>query len=51
MNAHTTIDTAEKAKAEEAKCYEAPVVKTLDQQDILQAVAKGSKFPARGFAG
>lgn len=31
--------------------YEKPEVKTLSQRDILQAVNKGSKFPARGFAG
>jgi hypothetical protein len=31
--------------------YEKPEVKTLSQRDIVQAVNKGSKFPARGFAG
>jgi len=31
--------------------YEKPEVKTLNQRDIVQAVSKGSKFPARGFAG
>ncbi len=31
--------------------YEKPEVKTLSQRDVVQAVNKGSKFPARGFAG
>jgi hypothetical protein len=34
-----------------AKTYEKPEVKTLKQSDIVTAVNKGSKFPARGFAG
>lgn len=33
------------------KAYVKPEVKTLNQRDIVQAVNKGSKFPARGFAG
>lgn len=33
------------------QAYEKPQVKTLSQRDIVQAVSKGSKFPARGFAG
>jgi hypothetical protein len=36
---------------EQAKTYERPEVKTLNQRDVIQAVNKGSKFPARGFAG
>ena len=31
--------------------YEKPIVRTLTQRDLLSAVKKGSKFPARGFAG
>lgn len=31
--------------------YEKPEVKTLDRRDVIKAVNKGSKFPARGFAG
>jgi hypothetical protein len=31
--------------------YEGPIVRTLTQRDLLSAVKKGSKFPARGFAG
>jgi hypothetical protein len=34
-----------------APAYQKPEVKTLSQRDIAQAVNKGSKFPARGFAG
>lgn len=34
-----------------SRTYEKPEVKTLNQRDIVQAVNKGSKFPARGFAG
>jgi len=39
--------------AEEAavKVYEKPEVRTLEQKDVLSAVNKGSKFPARGYAG
>jgi hypothetical protein len=33
------------------KQYEKPEVKVLQQGEILKAVKKGSKFPARGFAG
>jgi hypothetical protein len=36
---------------EEAATYERPQVKTLSQADVLSAVTKGSKFPARGFSG
>ncbi|MCG8424319.1 MAG: hypothetical protein MJE77_41025 [Proteobacteria bacterium] len=35
----------------QAPTYEKPTVKTLNQEDLLSAVNKGSKFPARGFAG
>jgi len=50
------LDTKIEVKATEAKedsrpAYEKPEVKTLSQRDIVQAVNKGSKFPARGFAG
>ncbi|POF29674.1 hypothetical protein [Roseibium marinum] len=31
--------------------YEPPKVKSLAQGDLLSAVKKGSKFPARGFSG
>ena len=33
------------------KAYEKPEVRTLEQKDVLSAVNKGAKFPARGFAG
>jgi hypothetical protein len=42
---------APKTAEEQAKTYERPEVKTLNQRDVIQAVHKGSKFPARGFAG
>jgi hypothetical protein len=38
-------------EATAAKTYEKPEVKTLEQKDLLTAVNKGSKFPARGYAG
>jgi hypothetical protein len=31
--------------------YEKPSVKVMSSSDILRAVKKGAKFPARGFAG
>ncbi len=31
--------------------YERPQVKSLSQGEVLSAVNKGSKFPARGFSG
>lgn len=34
-----------------AQTYEPPKVKSLAQDDLLSAVKKGSKFPARGFSG
>lgn len=49
-NAHTTKESAAPETKQEQD-YERPEVKTLSQRDIVQAVAKGSKFPARGFAG
>jgi hypothetical protein len=36
---------------EETPTYEPPEIRTFSQADILSAVNKGSKFPARGFAG
>ena len=39
------------AEQSKAATYEKPVVKTLDRRDVVKAVNKGSKFPARGFAG
>ena len=33
------------------KTYAKPEVRTLEQKDVLSAVNKGAKFPARGFAG
>jgi len=42
--------TEEKA-ATAAKSYEKPEIKTLGQREVVQAVNKGAKFPARGFAG
>lgn len=42
---------AKTASQEGATAYAKPEVKTLDQREVLRAVAKGSKFPARGFAG
>jgi hypothetical protein len=33
------------------KAYEKPTIKTLSQRDVVKAVNKGSKFPARGFSG
>jgi len=45
-------DAAAKTSPQEGSAsYAKPEVKTLDQRDVLRAVAKGSKFPARGFAG
>lgn len=45
-------DAAAKSAAHDGNAtYVKPEVKTLDQRDVLRAVAKGSKFPARGFAG
>jgi len=41
----------DKKKTETGKQYEKPEVKVLEQGEILKAVKKGSKFPARGFAG
>ena len=41
----------DKAKKADGKQYEKPEVKVLEQGEILKAVKKGSKFPARGFAG
>lgn len=35
----------------ETKPYEKPEIKTLNQRDVVRAVSKGAKFPARGFAG
>ena len=46
----TEEKVAEKPKTQ-VKSYAKPEVKTLCQRDIVQAVSKGSKFPARGFAG
>jgi len=40
-----------KANEQENKKYEKPEVKVMGNSDILKAVKKGSKFPARGFAG
>ncbi|MBV8368591.1 MAG: hypothetical protein JO036_06600 [Candidatus Eremiobacteraeota bacterium] len=44
-------EDAAKSAPEGTTSYVKPEVKTLDQRDVLRAVAKGSKFPARGFAG
>lgn len=45
-------EAAAKTSSQEGNApYVKPEVKTLDQRDVLRAVAKGSKFPARGFAG
>jgi len=44
------IETKEKAVAA-SKSYEKPEIKTLSQREVVQAVNKGAKFPARGFAG
>jgi hypothetical protein len=46
----TDVKVEEQAAAP-TPAYEKPEVKTLNQRDIVQAVSKGSKFPARGFAG
>jgi hypothetical protein len=46
----TEVKAAEKIDSK-APAYEKPEVKTLNQSDVVQAVSKGSKFPARGFAG
>lgn len=35
----------------ESPAYEPPKVKSLAQGELLSAVKKGSKFPARGFSG
>ena len=47
---NTETKVAEKVDSQ-VVTYEKPEVKTLCQRDIVQAVAKGSKFPARRFAG
>jgi len=44
-------DAVKTASQEGMAAYAKPEVKTLDQREVLRAVAKGSKFPARGFAG
>jgi hypothetical protein len=38
-------------EVEQAAAYEQPQVKSLSQGEVLSAVNKGSKFPARGFSG
>jgi hypothetical protein len=51
MKKSKTQKTAQGAKKQEPKTYKKPQVKSLTQRDVLGAVKKGSKFPARGFAG
>ena len=43
--------TGPPAPRQDELAYEGPTVRTLTQRDLLSAVKKGSKFPARGFAG
>jgi len=50
LDTKTEVKTAE-CNENSRPAYEKPEVKTLSQRDIVQAVNKGSKFPARGFAG
>jgi len=44
-----TADVA--AREAPRRSYEKPSVKTLTHREVLSAVRKGAKFPARGFAG
>jgi hypothetical protein len=41
----------EKVDNNESPKYEKPEVKVVGQSEVFKAVNKGSKFPARGFAG
>jgi hypothetical protein len=50
LEAKTEMKTPE-CSENSRPAYEKPEVKTLSQRDIVQAVNKGSKFPAGGFAG
>jgi hypothetical protein len=51
MSESTTKEKVVEKIDSQTNTYEKPEVKTLCQRDIVQAVSKGSKFPARGFAG
>lgn len=44
-----TVDVAEDRR--ETAGYERPEIKSMSQGEVLSAVKKGSKFPARGFSG
>ena len=45
------VSNGSTGEQDQNQSYEKPEVKTLQQKDVVQAVSKGSKFPARGFAG
>lgn len=47
---HRSSSETETGEIEQIK-YEKPQIRTLHLRDILMAVKKGAKFPARGFAG
>lgn len=51
MSKSKTDVKAQESTENNTPAYEKPEVKTLSQREIVQAVNKGSKFPARGFAG